>query len=542
MNNILFMGFTPKFIVRIHSSAQDMVVNFAKLELEKYLKLLDETLKNDSQKQLLRSLEFYFGQNPPKYSIDVSKKLDEYQNSMQNDSYLIDSTQSNIYILGKSSRAILFAVYHFLQYIGIRWYFPGQRFEEIPNHLKVKSIAIHHVQIPHFTRRGILVNGKPKNLLNWIDYAAKHRLNWVAVDSIQWFDRLQLEANRRGLDFDAMLPTLGNKFCTQSRIEFDSAETQVLDLNNKMPISNKKLYCIQPEKYISRCRCRGDKVNRVSGTILHRLNLLINNPKLYHQKRLAFRAQLSTWNFPPVTLPHPDVFLQLAPIHRCYAHSFNDTFCQVNRSYVSPTMNQLLRIFKPKDTEVLEYWLDATLFGNREFEIFGWAYRPGAGRIPHIPRLIKKDLDGYAALGISQIIVSARGLDEEYFKRFTSPTVLFYPQLIWDPKSDLKHLLQTFCAEYFESDQSGKFFDENELIDPKDITNTQFQGIMDLTTKRIKLLQQEIDQAKSSRIKNRIRLMLEEQQSKLIWNGNFFAARLKAIFNILWFRIQLWRS
>jgi hypothetical protein len=257
---------------------------------------------------------------------------------------------------------------------------------------------------------------------------------------------------------------------------------------------------------------------------------------------LAFRAQLSTWNFPPKTLPHPDVFLQLAPIHRCYAHSFNDTFCQVNAKYVTPTINNYLHIFKAQDTEILEYWLDAFLFGNREFEIFGWAFRPGAGRIPHIPRLIKKDLDGYSALGISQIIVSARGLDEEYFKKFTSPTVAFYPQLVWDPSCDLKELLQKFCLDYFESDQAGKFFDENELIDPKDISNTQFQGIMDLTTKRIKLLQHELNRVKSVRIKNRIRLLIEEQQSKLIWNGNFFAARLKAIFNIWWFKLQLWRS
>ncbi|MEM2058228.1 MAG: alpha-glucuronidase family glycosyl hydrolase [Thermoproteota archaeon] len=56
---------------------------------------------------------------------DILKELGE----LDNDGFIIRGIGEILLILGKTSRATLFGVYHYLQILGVRWYFPGEENE-----------------------------------------------------------------------------------------------------------------------------------------------------------------------------------------------------------------------------------------------------------------------------------------------------------------------------------------------------------------------------------------------------------------------------
>ncbi|MEM2126220.1 MAG: alpha-glucuronidase family glycosyl hydrolase, partial [Candidatus Methanosuratincola sp.] len=56
---------------------------------------------------------------------NILKELGE----LDNDGFIIRGIGEILLILGKTSRATLFGVYHYLQILGVRWYFPGEENE-----------------------------------------------------------------------------------------------------------------------------------------------------------------------------------------------------------------------------------------------------------------------------------------------------------------------------------------------------------------------------------------------------------------------------
>lgn len=56
---------------------------------------------------------------------DILKELGE----LDNDGFIIRGIGEILLIFGKTSRATLFGVYHYLQILGVRWYFPGEENE-----------------------------------------------------------------------------------------------------------------------------------------------------------------------------------------------------------------------------------------------------------------------------------------------------------------------------------------------------------------------------------------------------------------------------
>jgi hypothetical protein len=103
---------------------------------------------------------------------------------------------------------------------------------------------------------------------------------------------------------------------------------------------------------------------------------------------------------------------------------------------------------------------------------------------------------------------------------------------------DLHTALTQFCREYLGSDQISLFFDENELMDPMDMTTTQFLGVFDIASHRYQLLQKYYEQITSPKIKNRIRLLMEEQQQKMNWRIKFWLSRIIKIVKSFLFILQ----
>jgi Domain of unknown function (DUF4838) len=530
-----------QIIIEIES---DPIISFAVSELNKYLLLIREKLTDNKHLNMFEDYKICLNSKLPKNNSFNQESIKNYNCTIQLDSFGICLSENCFILFGKSSRAILYAAYDLLETFGVRWFFPDKKYEILIDKIKlIKPLnkEIDRIEIPGFKKRGLIINGKLSNIRKMLDFAAKNKLNSIALRDFKYFYRVQNEALMRGIEVEVQKRVLGHNFCSRKRSIFKNSQEKMFNYIENLPFSNKNLYCWQSDQYIERCKCKIDKKKRTSDLLLQRLNLFINNPKILGKKNLAFFAHLGTWRVPRIHYPHPNIFLELAPVHRCFSHSINDQFCKINKKVVKPEIEAFLKRFSVETTQVLDYWLDASLFGRMEFKNFGWAFSFGQGRIPHIPRILQKDLLYYQGLKIQKIMSFAVGLDEKYLQNFTSPMIYLYPKLLWNPHVSIKDLLVDFCVGYYGSDRYQLFFDENELIDPKDITKIQFYGFISLASQRIKLLETLLKQKIQIKIKNRIKKLILEQKLKISWRNNFFSAKFRGYFNYLWFRFKRMR-
>jgi hypothetical protein len=522
---------------------KDPILNFAQEELDRYCTLLSENLTKKKQKERLTQLHIKFEAIPQIkiLSKEYQASWTRFQEGNDPDAYYIIANEIDIFIYGNTSRAILFGVYRFLEVLGIRWFFPGRKNEFIPDDLPSTLHKICIIDIPAFNERGLQIDGSAKWLEEWIDFAAKSRLNKIYLTDLSHVAAILPEIRKRGLDLNFRLPVLGHDFCTINKTSFHATENRIFEHLYKLPLKINDIHFTQDEGYIKRCKCPGDKLFHTSDLLLRRLNLLINNPKFTNTHQFGFNAYLGTWRVPERVLPHPQIFLELTPVHRCYTHSIDDPFCKINRKYVKPILEQFLTRFSVKSAHLIDFWLDSTHFARHAFEYFAYTSAPSQGRIPIIPKVLQRDLQFYRTLGLRKITSSALGINGMYVKTYCSPTIYCFAKLAWNPDLPVTDLLRDFCLGYFGSDKINLFFDEHEAIDPKDVNATRFYAYLDLTEKRIHLLRTYLDSLKSAKLKTRVKALIEENQRKLFWKNNFGTVRLKGFIETWWFWFQRWR-
>lgn len=111
---------------------------------------------------------------------------------------------------------------------------------------------------------------------------------------------------------------------------------------------------------------------------------------------------------PVAVRPEENVFLEFAPITRCYGHAIDDPSCEINRRHWE-ALRRLLKVFPAATTHVLEYHLDSSLFSN---------WRRPAARPAVAPGVLPRDLAAYYGLGIRSLTNFAVFMDGDYFKRY----------------------------------------------------------------------------------------------------------------------------
>jgi hypothetical protein len=132
--------------------------------------------------------------------------------------------------------------------------------------------------------------------------------------------------------------------------------------------------------------------------------------------RLSCLAYANCLAPPTAVTPAPSLFLDYAPILRCYRHALADRSCALNREHADG-LPALLEAFGRDGAQVLEYWLDASLFS-------GW--RRPARRVPLRPALVAADVAFYADLGFRSATTFGVYLDADYFAAHGIPPVAEY--------------------------------------------------------------------------------------------------------------------
>lgn len=124
--------------------------------------------------------------------------------------------------------------------------------------------------------------------------------------------------------------------------------------------------------------------------------------------QLAHLAYYNTLQPPREVKPRDGVFLEYAPIRRRFDIPYAS---QTGPAYQDPidNLDANLEIFDPSTAQVLEYWLDVSLFTRSKKD-----RTTTHVRLPWSLDIVKKDLEAYAARGIRHVTTFAVQLDGTY--------------------------------------------------------------------------------------------------------------------------------
>lgn len=143
--------------------------------------------------------------------------------------------------------------------------------------------------------------------------------------------------------------------------------------------------------------------------------LLIENAILAALRRqndrasVAHLAYYATMEPPHNVRPDDGVFLEFAPYERVWDKPLADGAAgrpdRMNHTETLRTLERLLEIFPIESAQVLEYWLDVSLFSG---------YKKPAARLPWRPDVCRSDVQTYRSLGIRNFTSFAVYIDGEY--------------------------------------------------------------------------------------------------------------------------------
>ncbi|HOX39014.1 MAG TPA: DUF4838 domain-containing protein [Candidatus Brocadiia bacterium] len=224
----------------------------------------------------------------------------------------------------------------------------------------------------------------------------------------EWF-RLDQWTRRREPDFN---------LCPSSKEALKRVADAAADWAAHVPSTTGRFY-FWPDDNRSWCHCDScarlgdsDQALIVANAIATAIRRVMS------EARVAYLAYMGTLEPPCEIRPEKGVFLEFAPYRRCWKHPISSRDCAVNRRQTE-VLESLLNVFGTGGAQILEYWLDVSLFSG---------YRRPAGKLPPNCDVLKDDLRFYHSLGIRRVTTFACWLDAEYAGKFGDADVMRYGQ------------------------------------------------------------------------------------------------------------------
>ncbi len=451
------------------------VVTFAGRELARYLgQVTGEAVPINAPSARHRiDLAFIPASTRAAVALSLRSSLDR----LPQDGFIIRSLGRDIIILGQGGRGDLYGSYAFLETLGVRWFFPGKAYEVVPHKQIAWDKALNISESPSFPERILFY--WPNNycsVQDWIDYAAKARLNRIAFHytwpARDWYidlrQRLLPELRERGMEIEVgghFLSSFLPRDLFEQHPDWFRRNRQGQRVNdfNLNPFSSRALayltsgairYLIQmPDAELYHLwpddiedggwthepgkaqYTASDQSLLVANDLVTRLRRRLPNADL------SFLAYHDTVYPPRVVKPANGIVYLYAPRERCYAHALNDPACPLNQQY-SKALERALPAFGAAHAEVFEYYVDEILYENLQ---------------PPLPEVLQADAQYYHRLGIP-----ALGALMTNTSAFATPMVnlYLYPQVLWNVQADLGESLQDYARVYFGDPALGAYFEK----------------------------------------------------------------------------------
>lgn len=167
------------------------------------------------------------------------------------------------------------------------------------------------------------------------------------------------------------------------------------------------------------CHCEKCKNKSSSDQNLIFMERVLRGLRRYDSRaEVCYLAYFDTLQ--PPTLPIPDgIFLEFAPfIKRDLFQPLTD---EVNRP-IREAIESLLRVFSSNEAEILEYWLDVSLFTK-------WGRLP-LSRVPYLPEVWTADFAYYTSLGVPAIKTFGAFMDRLYLRTYGDYEITQYGEML----------------------------------------------------------------------------------------------------------------
>ena len=175
------------------------------------------------------------------------------------------------------------------------------------------------------------------------------------------------------------------------------------------------------------CRCPKCRALSDSDQALLLENVLVRALTAFDERaQLAHLAYVNTLPPPGSVTPEPRVFLEFAPIHRKFDVPLNHPGSIENKNHLD-LLDANLKVFPAETAQVLEYWLDCSLFSK---------WKEPHVKLPWAEAVLNADLAEYGSRGIRHITTFAVYLDAHYLTAHGEPPIASYGQALaqWRPR------------------------------------------------------------------------------------------------------------
>ena len=237
-----------------------------------------------------------------------------------------------------------------------------------------------------------------------------HALSWLLPRTLfekhpLWFR--QDETGKRTPDFN-MCPSC------EDALEYLSERTRLLA--SLIPWNGKYFHLWIDDVASAPCRCEKCALLSPSDQAMMIYNAMLKGLNVYRSDaRLAYLAYHGAMDTPKVK-PDEGIFLEFAPIRRCFEHPINDVNCSKNAAELA-SLDSLLDFFGKTDAKVLEYWMDNSLFS-------GW--KKPYKELKLNTAVLQKDVEFYRSKGFEHITSFGCFLGEEYAEQYGIPPINKY--------------------------------------------------------------------------------------------------------------------
>ena len=206
-----------------------------------------------------------------------------------------------------------------------------------------------------------------------------------------------------------------NNLCVHSYEALKHLATSVVEFSKvARPTTSRYYFWIDDAQPMCRCfACKN--YNDAEQALIMELYLQKELQKYDPDATIAHLAFATTLTPPKKILPNNKVFLEFADITRKY-----DKMAKYSKN--SRFLIENLKVFPAKTTQILEYWVDASLW-----------YRAGKKPVPwkeKVSKVIKQDIRYFRNLGIKHFTSFGNRLDANYRKLYGFKLVEEYGQIL----------------------------------------------------------------------------------------------------------------
>lgn len=371
---------------------------------------------------------------------------------MTPDQILLRTQNGNLLISGGSERAVLHAVYAFLQkYLGVRWLWPGKSGEFMPRKKSWELPEIDFSYTPRIKYRAISETGgylkRQEDVRDW-----KAR-NFISVCSFRPFLSRDRERGfymdtgghfgisksyfKEHPEYFAITDGIRHdkQFCFSNP---DAIRLVAESVAKKQPYGGSAICGIIPDDNGMLCQCSqcskmkgSDQWFACFGQIVRHLKKTFPHTEFYTMAYTGFMSP------PSARYGKETPFTHLGTFRRCNVHKYGDPGCPTNQKQL-----QWFDEWKKSGTRFSFY--------NYDFCLFPWNHAVFAPFYSVIDDAVKTAARYQAVMVSTEVWQGAPKQelrDVEYMKNRLA--VYLYAQLMWNPEADCRELIRDWCRTVY---------------------------------------------------------------------------------------------